>query len=256
MKRVALAIEKGGTGKTTSAVHLAHGLALMGRNVLLVDTDTQDQCAAHLGVRQYQRGLAEIILGLATPRQAVQRVRERLYLLPAGEALDQVKAGLDDIAARTGTDKGRILETALSFTASGKLDWIVMDTAPGSDAFLLNVLLLADIVITPVPPEMLAIRGMMRFFRTLRLLGRRTDFILPTIHDRRVTKTGRIMAKLEERYGGILLPKISYSSLISEAAGAGLTLHEYKPGHAASLEYLRLAETIDKEAGAWRTNAA
>ena len=256
MKRVALAIEKGGTGKTTSAVHLAHGLSLMGRNVLLVDTDTQDQCAAHLGVKQFQPGLAELILGRGTPRQVVQRVRPRLYLLPAGDALDQVKADLDRIAAQAGVDKGRILERALSFTESGRLDCIVLDTAPGSDAFLLNVLLFADTVITPVPPEMLAIRGMVRFFRTLRLLGRSVDHILPTIHDKRVSKTARIMAKLEERYGALLLDKISYTSFISEAAGAGLTIFEYKPGHLAAQEYMRLAETIDKDTGTWRTNAA
>ncbi|THB69657.1 MAG: ParA family protein [Desulfovibrio sp.] len=256
MKRVALAIEKGGTGKTTSAVHLAHALALMGRNVLLVDTDTQDQCAAHLGLKQFQPGLAELILGEVTPRQAVLKARDRLYLLPAGEKLDQVKAGLDDIAARASLETREILAQALSFTSSGSLDWIILDTAPGSDALLLNVLLFADVVITPVPPEMLAIRGMMRFFRTLRLLGRSVDYILPTIHDKRVSKTQRIMDKLKERFSDILLNKISYTSMISEAAGAGLTIFEYKPGHGAAQEYIHLAETIDKESRSWRTNAA
>lgn len=245
MKRIAFAVEKGGTGKTTSAVHVAHGLALLGRKVLLVDTDTQDQCAAHLGVKQFQPGLAELILGEILPRQGIVLARENLYLLPAGDKLAGVKARLPEIAARAGVAAERLLETALSFTEKGALDYLILDTAPGSDAFLVNVLLYAKMIFTPAPPEMMAIRGMMRFFRTVRLLGKDIDYILPTFHDLRVTKTGRIMAKLHEHFGRRVLDKISYTSNISEAAGAGLTIFEYRPKQRAAAEYMELATRID-----------
>jgi chromosome partitioning protein len=250
MQRIAFAVEKGGTGKTTSAVHLAHALARSGRNVLLVDTDTQDQCAAHLGVQQFRPGLAELILGKATPRQVIVRARERLYLLPAGDRLAHVKARLEAIAEEAAVDPRKVLATALSFADSGKLDFVVVDSAPGSDALLVNVLFYADTIIVPVPPEMQAIRGMMRFFRTVRGLGREVDHILPTFHDRRVTKTFRILRKLEQHFPDKLLPKISYTSWISEAAGAGLTLFEYHPEHPAAAEYAGLAETLQAQGGA------
>ncbi len=245
MKRIAFAVEKGGTGKTTSAVHAAYALAQMGRNVLLVDTDTQDQCASHLGIKQFEPGLAELVLGEVTPREVIRQARPRLFLLSAGENLSGVKAHLADIAAKVGIDPGQVLEAALSFTTSGRLDYVILDTAPGSDAFLANVLLYAHRIIVPVPPEMQAIRGMMRFFRTVQLLGREVDHILPTFHDKRVSKTFRIMVKLKQHFPHMLLEKISYTSLISEAAGAGLTIFEYKPQHRVAQEYMDLAKTLE-----------
>jgi len=248
MQRIAFAVEKGGTGKTTSAVHAAHALALRGANVLLVDTDTQDQCASHLGLKQFKPGLAELILGEKTPRDVIVQARENLYLLPAGDKLAGVKTHLGDVAASAGLDAGRILTQALSFTLSGRLDYIVIDSAPGSDAFLVNVLLYAETIIMPVPPEMQAIRGMMRFMRTAKLLGRNVDYILPTFHDKRVSKTLRIMLKLRQHFPDMLLEKISYTSMISEAAGAGLTIFEYKPQHRAAKEYMQLAKSLQKRA--------
>ena len=249
MRSIAFAIEKGGTGKTTSSVHVAFALAAMGRQVLLVDTDTQDQCAAHLGLDQFKAGLAELILGEVTPKKCIVEARKRLYLLPAGEKLAGVKAHLQEIAQQAGVEPEGVLGRALSFTDSGRLDYVVIDTAPGSDALLVNVLLYAREIIVPVPPEMLAIRGMMRFFRTVALAGRRVDFVLPTINDRRVGKTPRIMMKLRKHFGDKLLDKISYASAISEAAGAGMTLFEYQPKHPAAYEYARVAKRLDKEGG-------
>lgn len=246
MRRIAFAVEKGGTGKTTSAVHVACALAELGRHVLLVDTDTQDQCASHLGLPQYAPGLAEVILAEKTPREVIKQPRQNLYLLPAGDKLSGVKTHLPDIAARANLDPKDILARALSFTESGKLDYIVLDTAPGSDAFLVNVLFYADTIIVPVPPEMQAIRGMMRFFRTAKFLNTELDYILPTFHDKRVTKTFRIMAKLRQHFEPMLLEKISYTSLISEAAGAGQTIFEYRPSHRVAAEYRRVAKTLDK----------
>ncbi|MGE4298830.1 MAG: ParA family protein [Desulfovibrionaceae bacterium] len=246
MHRVAFAIEKGGTGKTTCAVHLAHALALMGRTVLLVDTDTQDQCAAHLGIKQFRPGLAELILGETTPRDAIVKARDRLFLLPAGDKLSGVKMRLTAIADRSGIEPHRLLATALRFLNTGKLDYVIIDAAPGNDAFLINVVLYAQTVIVPVPPEMQAVRGMMRFFSTLSLFGRQADYILPTFHDQRVPKTDRIASKLKERFGERMLEKISYTSWISEAAGAGITLFEYHPEHRAAEEFQALARFLDK----------
>lgn len=256
MRRIAFAVEKGGTGKTTSAVHVAHALALSGRNVLLVDTDTQDQCASHLGLKQFGPGLAELILGELPPREVILQARDKLFLLPAGDKLAAVKTHLADVAAAANLDSKDILAKALSFTRTGKLDYIILDSAPGSDAFLVNVLLYAQTIIMPVPPEMQAVRGMMRFMRTTMLLGKKVDHILPTFHDLRVTKTQRIMLKLRQHFPEMLLDTISYTSLISEAAGAGLTLFEYKSQHRAAGQYMELARFLDSRAPARKEAAA
>jgi chromosome partitioning protein len=86
MRTIAIAMTKGGVGKTTTAVNLSHGLALQGRRVLLVDADTQGQCAKALGV-EYDVTLNEVLLGDATVFEAVTKARQNLDLLPSDHTL-------------------------------------------------------------------------------------------------------------------------------------------------------------------------
>lgn len=241
MKRIVFALEKGGAAKTTSAVHVAHALAIAGSQVLLVDADVQDQCAAHLGIKQFRPGLADILLGKSSPRECIVPARERLYLLPAGPDLARVKSRLAEIASGAGTDVASVMGKAMSFADSGKLDVAVLDTAPGTDDLLLSVLRYADVIVTPLPPEMMAVRSLAKFRTTLSGIGRRVDRLLPTVHDRRVGKTARIMAKLREHFNGRLLGEISYCAKISEAAGAGKTIYEVAPKHRVAAEYQKAA---------------
>ena len=90
MRKIGIAVSKGGTGKTTTAVNLAAGLALAGQKVLLVDPDVQGQCSKALGVRP-EAGLAEVITEEADLDQALHQARERLWLLAGGRALAGVK---------------------------------------------------------------------------------------------------------------------------------------------------------------------
>lgn len=244
MKKIAFALEKGGTAKTTSAVHVAHALALAGRSVLLVDTDVQDQCAAHLGLPQFGAGLADILLGRKSPRQCIVRARPNLYLLPAGADLPLAKENMSEIAEKAGGDSAGIMAAALSFAEAGNLDAVVMDTAPGTDKLLLSVLAYADLIVVPLPPEMMAVRGLAKFRKTLSAMGRRADRLLPTVYDRRVGKTERIMSKLKEHYNGRLLAEIPYCAKISEAAGAGRTVFECSPGHKAAAGYKAAADSL------------
>lgn len=244
MKRLVFALEKGGTAKTTSAVHVAHALARAGGLVLLVDADAQDQCAAHLGVDQFRPGLADLLLGRKSPRECIIPARERLYLLPAGPDLPEAKSGLPAIAAGAGVSTREVFSKALSFAEAGKIDVVVVDTAPGTDELLLSVLVYADEIVVPLPPEMMAVRGLAKFRHTLAGIGRGVDRLLPTVHDRRVGKTARIMAKLKQHFNGRMLGEISYTTRISEAAGAGRTIFEHAPTHRAAGEYETAANSL------------
>ena len=94
MRRLAVALSKGGVGKSTTAVSVAAGLARAGARVLLVDTDTQGQVAGMLGV-QPRMGLAELLSGEHRPAQAIIEARERLWLLAGGRALAGLKRLID-----------------------------------------------------------------------------------------------------------------------------------------------------------------
>ena len=90
MRKIAVALSKGGVGKTTTAVNLAAGLALAGQRVLLVDVDTQGQVTKALGV-QAALGLADLVTGETTPAEALLPARERLAVLAGGRALAGLK---------------------------------------------------------------------------------------------------------------------------------------------------------------------
>ena len=90
MRRIAVAISKGGVGKSTTAVNLAAGLARRGADVLLVDTDTQGQVNSMLGVTA-SKGLAEVIAGECAIGEAVAQAREHLWILAGGRSLAGVK---------------------------------------------------------------------------------------------------------------------------------------------------------------------
>ena len=109
MRKIGIAVSKGGTGKTTTAVNLAAGLALAGQKVLLVDTDVQGQCSKALGVRP-EAGLAEVITEEADLDQALHQARERLWLLAGGRAL----AGVKRLISRKDFGGERTLSEALA----------------------------------------------------------------------------------------------------------------------------------------------
>jgi chromosome partitioning protein len=115
MRKIAISLSKGGVGKSTTAVHLAHDLAMAGSAVLLVDTDTQGQCSAFLGVKP-TAGLAELVNGEIKPEKALVEARERLWLLPGGRGLAGLKMQIakagawrrEDAPGRSGATGKRI----------------------------------------------------------------------------------------------------------------------------------------------------
>jgi len=137
MRKIAIALSKGGTGKTSTAVNLAAGLAAQGQRVLLIDTDTQGQAALALGVAP-EVGLAELMAGEISAPEALCVARERLWLLAGGPGL----SGIQRLIARQDFGGERLLAQALAPYA-GRYDFVLLDTAPGWDSLLINVLFYA-----------------------------------------------------------------------------------------------------------------
>ncbi|HEX7976696.1 MAG TPA: AAA family ATPase, partial [Anaerolineales bacterium] len=125
MRKIAIALSKGGVGKTTTAVSLAAGLARAGKSVLLVDVDTQGQVAKALGVEP-ACGLADLVLGEAALPEAVLECRPNLGLLAGGRAL----AGLKRLITRQDFGGEQTLSEALA-PLDGRYDYVILDTAPG-----------------------------------------------------------------------------------------------------------------------------
>lgn len=243
MRKIAVALSKGGVGKTTTAVNLAAGLARAGQRLLLVDVDTQGQVARSLGV-QPPAGLAELVTGESTPEQSIVEVREHLWLLAGGRGL----AGVERMIVRKDFGGERTLAEALSPLDEG-YDYIILDTSPGWDTLTVNALFYADEVLAPVSLEVMTLQGLQDFSQSLKSVQRyheslRFSYILPTFMDRRVKKSEEILSQLRAYFPEQLCEPIRYNVRLSEAPGYGQTIFEYAPRSAGAVDYQQLTTRI------------
>ena len=168
MRKIAVAMAKGGVGKTTTAVNLAHGLASMGKRVLLVDCDTQGQVAKFLGEKP-PCGLYEFITERLEDGQSIARndtihpCRENLWILDGGIRLVELKNWL-------GEQPRGVRQTILAkklIPKEGALDFLIFDCAPGWDVLSVNILMAASEVLCPVALQGPSMQGLKTFFRYL-----------------------------------------------------------------------------------------
>jgi chromosome partitioning protein len=243
MRKIAVALSKGGVGKTTTAVNLAAGLAGAGKTVLLVDADTQGQAAKSLG-HDPGRGLAELANSEAAFDELCLAARPNLWLLGGGRSL----AGLKRQITRKDFGGERTLSEALE-PVEKRFDYILLDTAPGWDALTVNALFFVDAVLAPVSLEVMTLQGLMEFARNMLTIQKyhpqlSLQYILPTFFDRRVRKSAEILDQLQQHYGGKVCPPVRYSVRLSEAPGYGQTIYEYAPRSPGAEDYQKLTERI------------
>jgi chromosome partitioning protein len=244
MRKIAIASRKGGVGKSTTAVHLAHALAMAGSRVLLIDTDTQAHCSRILGVDP-GRGLAELMDKAAAAAKAITPARERHDLLAGGKAL----AGINRLIARENIRPELVLTKTLESVDAG-YRYVIVDTAPGFAELSINVLFYVHQVIVPVVSmEMFATDGLLDFEEGLQRImeyhqGLEILYVVPTFVDGRVRKTETILEALRAKYAGKVGPSIRYSVALSEVPGWGKTVFEYAPRNRAAADYAQLAGAV------------
>ena len=243
MRKIAVALSKGGVGKTTTAINLAAGLARANQRVLLVDKDTQGQAAKALGLRT-AAGLAEMVMDDLTPEQVLVEAREGIWLLAGGRSL----AGLKRVIARKDFGGEQTLAEALA-PLDASFDLVLLDTAPAWDTLTVNALSYATEVLVPVSLEVMALQGLIEFVRALGPIqkyhtGLALRYVVPTFMDRRVKKSGEILGQLEGYYDDLICKPIRYNVRLSEAPGHGQTIFEYAPSSAGAQDYQILTERI------------
>lgn len=237
MRKIAIANRKGGVGKTTTAVHVAAGLALAGQPTLLIDTDTQGHCSRLLG-----SDAPPIAKRLAGDPAPPGKVRENLYLYSGTREL----AGFSEIQ----TDRRHRRELILSESLSSLegFEYVILDTPPGFSDLSVNVLFYADSVVIPVSMEVLAVEGLFALREEIEEIARYTSIeiagIVPTFVDGRVGKTDTILAALDEEFGKLVTFPIHYSTRFSELPAHGKTIYEYDGKGRGSFEYAKVAGMV------------
>jgi len=244
---IALALSKGGSGKTTTAVNLGHGLALRGKRVCLLDADTQAHLAIALGVAvRPGHTLAEVLTGEQKFARCVEQARENLWLVPS-EKTSLARAKLAMAQDELGT--GALWLQDRLKEINGLYDFIILDTAPGWDLLSIAVLYAAQKVILPVSTEYLSLVGATDYVHNVEAARKRNpvlhiEFVLPTFLDGRVSRSLEALALIRQAFDPIVAEPIRVNTDLSEAMSHHQTIFEYAPASRGAEDYGKLVSLV------------
>ena len=244
MRKIAIVGFKGGIGKTTTCVSLGAALALKGRRVLLIDTDTQANLSIALGIDDVKASLSEVLMRKAKAQDCILPARENLDLLPSS-------LGLFKAQQRMVLEMAREEIFRELFAGIGGYDYQLVDCAPSVSLLTVNAVAYVDEVFIPVSMEMLALAGARHFMRYLRDISRMLGggatirLIVPTFYDPRRRVSEMVLQSLIKDFGSRVTPPIRIDTKLSEAPGVGQTIFEYAPGGRGASDYARLAELVE-----------
>ncbi len=242
-RRIAVFNHKGGTGKTTTAINIAAGLAETGRRVLLVDCDGQGNVGASLGIRG-EKTLYHVLVQGTAVEEAVVTVRQNLDIITSNETLAAAELHLATQPARH-----RILRERLGSRVHG-YDVVVLDCAPALSLMNQNALVYADGVVVPVSCDYLSLVGVRQVLRTLgdvkRILKHDVEImgVVPTFYDVRNRISRDALTALQKHFKDKCALPVRVNTKLREAPSAKQTIFEYAPGSNGAKDYLALVERL------------
>ena len=239
MRRIAVVNHKGGTGKTTTAVHLAAGLATAGRSVLLADLDPQGNVGAWFGLDADECSMAEMAQGRLTAAEALIEVRENLDVI----ASDWRLAEAEELLV-TSREREKWLSNRLKGLKG--YEFAIVDCAPSMSILTTSGLAFAEEVVIPISMEYLALIGVKQLVENiLRMTSKngkavRITAVVPTFYQNNLRKSREILLALERHFGRALADPIRVNVRLSEAPSHGQTVFEYSPHSRGAQDYRRL----------------
>jgi len=258
MRSIAVINQKGGVGKTTSAVNLAAALSQSGRRVCLMDLDPQAHASLHLGISGVdgEPSMYEVLCGEASIEQARRTVSEFLSVVPAN--LDLAAAELE-LAGEVGREmilRDRMEEDDEEF------DYIVLDCPPSLGVLTVNALVAVNEVFLPLQPHFLALHGLSKLLRTIEVVSRRLNAglrlsgVVLCMYDSNTRLAAEVSTDIDEFFqaskGGreffcnaqFFKTRVRRNIRLAEAPSFGKSIFQYAPDSNGALDYQSLADEV------------
>jgi chromosome partitioning protein len=248
---ISIAIQKGGSGKTTTAINLAAALQQQGHKVLIVDMDPQANCTQALGMlEEPELGTYQLLKREASGEEvnamdAVISTKSGVDLVPSGLELAAAEIELVSVYGREKLTRQLLMPLREAY------DYIFIDCPPAIGMLTVNAMVASDFILMPLQAEFLPLKGVNSFLRAfekvkkqlhpkLKLLG----FIL-TKYDRRKSMNRNVLQQLESEYGGkVFQTRIRTNIALAKAQEAGLDIFHFDKCSNGALDYDRLAQEL------------
>jgi chromosome partitioning protein len=247
-KVLAIANQKGGVGKTTTAVNLSASLGSMGKRVLLIDLDPQGNATMGCGENKYdlKYSICELLLGECHLSDAI--------ISPKAVLIELIGSNTNLVAAEVALLNGHDNESQLKLLLKPVLnnyDFIIIDCPPSLNMLTINAFTASDGVLIPMQCEYYALEGLSSLLETINKIKTTTnpDFeifgILRTLYDSRNNLSNDVSAQLSQHFSDKLLKTIIPRNVkLAEAPGFGQSIIDYEPNSKGAIAHLELADEI------------
>ncbi len=247
-KIISFSNQKGGVGKTTSAVNIAASLGVLGYKVLLVDLDPQGNATSGVGIskKSLKTSINNVLVGESTAKEAIIETEfDNLSIIPAHISLAGAEYNLYQ-----GNGAERVMKNALD-EIKDDFDYIVIDCPPSLSMLTINAMVASDGIIIPMKCEFYSLEGLAQLTVTINRI--KANFnnslnitgILITMYSSRLLLSAQVMDEMNKHYGDKLFKtQISRGVRISEAPGFGKPIYYHDKRCKGALEYLEVAKEL------------
>ena len=245
-KIISVTNQKGGVGKTTTAINLSASLALSGKKVLLIDMDPQANASSGLGIEADSRGIYELLLGDASQEEVICCTEiETLKIIPS--RVDLTGAEIELVSKES---REKVLKSALNGVRE-EFEFVIIDCPPSLGLLTLNALAVSNSVLIPMQCEYYALQGLSHLLKTLKLIKKsinpdlKVEGILLTMFDSRTLLAAQVKDQVQKYFSDFLLKTIIPRNVrLSEAPSHGKPIVLYAGRSRGADSYVELAKEI------------